>query len=155
MRGLAKKFLGKYLTTPEPEREEDRFDRIQVATCVVLLEIAQTDDEISPAERKTILTILKRDFQLPSEAAEELMEIAQTSREESVGLQEYTQSINENYSREERMRIMESLWKVIYADEGLNRHEDYLIHRLAKLLRLHHEEMIEAKLRVLHGKGAG
>lgn len=151
MRDMAKKFLRKYLAEPEPERQEERFDRIQIATCVVLLEIAQTDDEMSEAETAIIKTILERDFDLPEDAAEELMAIAHASREESVGLHDYTRLICEHYSREDRKRVMESLWKVIYADENLNQHEDYLIHRLAKLLRLDHHEMIEAKLRVLHG----
>ena len=151
MRDITKKFLKRYLSEPVPEQPNARFDRIQIATCVILLEIAQTDDEMSDAERKIIKIILERDFDLPEDAAVELMAIARASREESVGLHEYTRLICEHYSREERKRVMESLWKVIYADQGLNQHEDYLIHRLAKLLRLDHDEMIEAKLRVLHG----
>jgi uncharacterized tellurite resistance protein B-like protein len=45
---------------------------------------------------------------------------------------------------------MESAWKIIYADEKLDKYEDHYVHVLAGLLRLRHEELIEAKLRVLY-----
>jgi len=42
-------------------------------------------------------------------------------------------------------------WRVIYADGRLNAYEDHFVHRLAKLLRLEHEDLIEAKLKVKRG----
>jgi uncharacterized tellurite resistance protein B-like protein len=43
---------------------------------------------------------------------------------------------------------MEAAWEVVYADEKLNSYEDHFVHRLAKLLRLEHADLIEAKLKV-------
>ena len=42
------------------------------------------------------------------------------------------------------------VWEIIYTDGILDKHEDYLVHKLANLLRLSHEQLIEAKLKVLH-----
>jgi uncharacterized tellurite resistance protein B-like protein len=44
------------------------------------------------------------------------------------------------------MRIVEIIWKIAYADGKLDKHEDYLAHKLGKLLRLNHKQLIEAKL---------
>jgi uncharacterized tellurite resistance protein B-like protein len=41
------------------------------------------------------------------------------------------------------------VWRVIYADGKLDKHEDYLVKKIAHLLNLRHREMIDAKLRVL------
>lgn len=124
-------------------------ERIQLATCVILLEVAKSDDEFCSIEKATVSTILKKEFQISQEAAEELMELAHTDREESIDFWQYTNLINKHYSREEKIKIMELVWKVIYADQELNRYEDHLVHKLAKLLRLRHDELIDAKLKVL------
>jgi len=133
-------------TATAPEQKD--FERIQIATCVILLEVATSDDEISTEEKATISEILMQKFKLPGDAIDELLELATEKREASVGLWQFTNLINETFSREEKMKIMESAWEVIYADEKLDKYEDYLIRRLSKLLRLHHEEMIAAKLKV-------
>lgn len=131
-------------------QEQASYDRIQIATCVLLLEVAKSNDEFTSIEQETVSAILKKEFQIPAAAAEELMEIAHEKREQSVGLYEFTSLINEKYTREEKIKIIELAWKVIYADRKLDMYEDHLIHRLAKLLSLRHDELIEAKLRVLY-----
>jgi uncharacterized tellurite resistance protein B-like protein len=128
--------------------EKDRRERIQVATSVVLLEVAKSDDEFSRVEKTTVSAILKKRFDLPDEAIQELLQVAQKSREDSVDLWEFTNLINENYSRDERREILEAAWRVIYADDKLDMHEDHFIHKLAKLLRFEHRDLIAAKLKI-------
>ena len=131
--------------------DKAKLDRVQIATCVILLEVAKSDYEFSSMEKVTVETILKKEFQIPDETIEELKEISKRSREESTDLWEFTTLINENYSREERIKIIEAAWKIIYADKKLDKYEDHLIHILARLLRLRHNELIDAKLKVLYG----
>ena len=138
------------LTAQPAEQEQERFDRVQVATCVILLEVAKYDFELSSIEEETTRALLQHEFSVPEEAIEDLMKIAEEKREESVDLWEFTNVINRNFSREEKLKIMESAWKIIYADKKLDKYEDHYVHVLAGLLRLRHEDLIEAKLRVLH-----
>lgn len=128
--------------------EKDEFERIQVATCVILLEVAKSDDKFSSIEKTTLAAILKKKFNLSSEATEELMRIADKKREESIDIWQFTDLINQNYTKEEKKKIVESAWKIIYADDKLDKYEDHLIHKLAKLLQLKHNDLIEAKLKV-------
>ena len=138
--------------TVQPEQEEPgRFDRIQVATCVILLEVAKFDFDFSSIEKETTKAILKHEFDIPEEAIEDLMKISEEKREDSVDLWEFTNVINQNFSREEKIRIIEAAWKIIYADDKLDKYEDHYVHVLADLLRLRHDELIEAKLQVLYG----
>ena len=145
-----KERLLKGLTAEPIEDTKEKYDRVQVATCVILLEVAKYDFELSSIEEETTKAILKHEFSIPEEAIEDLMKIAEEKREESVDLWEFTNVINQNFSREERMKMMESAWKIIYADEKLDKYEDHYVHVLAGLLRLRHEDLIEAKLRVLY-----
>ncbi len=128
---------------------QDELQRIQIATCVLLIEVARSDDEFSSLEKRTITAILKREFRMSEEIVEELMDIARRKREESIDLWEFTHLINKNYSRKDKIRVIENAWKVIYADEKLDKYEDHLVHKLARLLGLRHSELIERKLKVL------
>jgi len=128
--------------------EQDEFERIQLATCVILLEVAKSDDEFSSIEKTTVAAILQKKFDLSTEDIEELMEMASKRREESIDLWQFTHLINETYTKEEKIKIVEAAWRIIYADDKLDKYEDHFVHKLAKILQLKHNELIEAKLRV-------
>jgi len=123
--------------------------RIALATCVLLLEAARADDEFADVERSHILDTLSRRFDLSQAEAEELIDASLAERDQSADLWHFTHTINEHCTREEKTRIIEEIWRVIYADGTLDAHEDYLIHKLAKLLNLSHPELINAKLTIL------
>ena len=139
------------LAAPPVEEEQALFNRVQIATCVILLEVAKYDDEFSSIEIETTKAILKKDFSISEEDIENLMNVAEEQREESVDLWEFTNVINQNFSNEEKLKIMEAAWKIIYADEVLNKYEDHYVHVLANMLRLRHSDLIDTKLRILHG----
>lgn len=129
-------------------QEQDESERIQIATCIILLEVAKSDDEFLSIEKTTLTAILKKKFKLSAEAAEELMEIADRKREESIDIWEFTHLINKNYTKEEKKKVVEAVWQIIYADEKLDKYEDHFVHKLAKLLQLKHNDLIEAKLKI-------
>jgi uncharacterized tellurite resistance protein B-like protein len=124
------------------------FDRIQVAMCAILLEVAEYDEEFSGVEKTTIGDILKARFDISDAEVADLMKLAARERKESHSLWPFTSYINENFSKAEKKRILEAAWEVIYADDRLSSYEDYFVHKLAKLLRLEHEDLIAAKLKV-------
>ncbi len=143
-----KKVLLKKAEVDIEHQKQVEAERIQVATCIILLEVAKSDDEFSSIEKTTVKAILKKKFDISAEAVEELMEIASKKREESIDLWQFTNLINQNYSKEEKKRIVESAWRVIYADKKLDGYEDHFVHKLAMLLQLDHSDLIEAKLKV-------
>lgn len=124
-------------------------ERIHVATAALLLEMAHTDEEFHQMEEVLIRDILQRKFSLPQEAVSELLQLAQRERQQSLDLFQFAREINQNFSPAEKLEIMETLWRIIYADGVLDKYEDYLVRKLATLLRLSHREMIDAKLRIL------
>jgi uncharacterized tellurite resistance protein B-like protein len=150
---LVRKFFGKSTEKGSPGSKQDSIHDIRIATCAVFLEMAHIDGEFNPAERDSILSILKRHFQLSDDYAATLLEASNQELKRSIDLWQFTNLINENYSREEKIQIIKLIWNLVYTDGKLDQHEDYLVHKLAKLLRLTHHELIDAKLKVLHGEG--
>ncbi|MDH3974551.1 MAG: TerB family tellurite resistance protein [Deltaproteobacteria bacterium] len=128
---------------------ESREQVIQKAACALMIEMANIDDEFSEDEKGRIVAILKKEFDLSEEMAHELIDLSHEELEGSVDLWQFTSLINQNYSPEEKIQLMELVWRVVYADGHLDQHEDYLVKKIAHLLNLRHGEMIDAKLKVL------
>ncbi len=122
---------------------------IRVATCALLLEMSHIDGEFSDSERDHIMSMMKHDHGLSDEEASALMTASQEELQNSVDLWRFASLINQNYSPLEKRKIIETVWRVAYADGHLEKHEDYLIHKLARLFRLPHSRLIEAKMKVM------
>lgn len=129
--------------------EENRFERVQVAACTLLLEVAHSDGHYQSVEAKVVQDLLANTFGLSPTAIAELIEYAQTQREDSSDLFQFAREINAHFSREEKADVMEGIWRVIYADGTLDKYEDALARQLATLLRLDHKDVIDRKLKVL------
>jgi len=145
---MVKKFFGGQ--APEDSGPEgDESHDIRVATCALLLEMAKIDGEFCEEEQQNLVDLLKTNFDLSDEYVRELMDASQRELDGSIDMWRFTNLINQNYSQDEKRGIIEMLWKVVYADGTLDKHEDYLVHKLGQLLRLSHKELIDAKLAVL------
>ena len=124
-------------------------NRLHVAACALLLEMAYADDSFTADERTHIEEIVRRQFGLDESTAKELIELADRERKESVGLHSFTSLINQHYDEGQRMVLAELLWRVVYADGTLSPHESQLAHKLANLLDLRPGYLAEARKRVI------
>ena len=150
MLDVIKRFFSKATTDSEDPGKSDDHD-IKVATCALLVEMARIDESFTEKETETILDILKNTYGVSADHAEALMAEAEKELVESVDLWQFARLINENYSREEKIGIIETLWQVVFVDGKMDKYEDYLMHKMVKLLRLSHKELIDAKLKIIHG----
>jgi uncharacterized tellurite resistance protein B-like protein len=129
--------------------EKSRFERVQVATCALLLEVAHSDGHYQAVEAKIVHDLVADKFNLSASAVAELVDYSHQHREESLDLFQFAREINNHFTREEKADVMEGVWRVIYADGTLDKFEDALARQLATLLRLDHKDVIERKLKVL------
>jgi len=125
------------------------FERIQVATCALLLEVAHSDGHYQSVEAKIVHDLLADTFNLSAGAVAELVDYSRQHRENSTDLFQFAREVNNHFSREEKADVMEGVWRVIYADGTLDKFEDALARQLATLLRLDHKDVIDRKLKVL------
>lgn len=144
---LVKKFFSKRTDDNTGNTRKKSSEDILVSTCVLLLEMSVIDGEFSETEKQKILSILKEEYALPEEYAEALLETSKERLNDSTDLWRFASLINQSYSVEEKERIIEMIWRIAYADGTLEKHEDYLVHKLANLLRLTHKQLINAKLK--------
>ncbi len=62
--------------------------------------------------------------------------------------------INRALSQEDRLRLVEHLWRIAHADDDLHMYEDHLVRKIADLLYVPHVQSMLARQRV-RGEGAG
>ncbi|HUV78723.1 MAG TPA: TerB family tellurite resistance protein [Desulfobacterales bacterium] len=149
MLDVVKRFFSKVTEDESKTIEDQRRHDTRVAACALFVEMASIDETFTQAEMDTILSILKEKYGLSREHADALIAEADKARDESVDLWQFARRINENYSNEEKIEIIETLWRIVYVDGKMDKYEHYLMNKLATLLRLSHEQLIDAKLKVL------
>ncbi|MDI6791093.1 MAG: TerB family tellurite resistance protein [Thermodesulfobacteriota bacterium] len=120
---------------------------IQVATCAVLLEAAMADNELSVEEVDHVHGVLRQLYNLDAASIDELMKMTYKEKAKAIDLWQFTNLINQHYNLEQKLLLMEHIWRVILTDGTLDKFEDYLARKLKLLLRLEHKQWIEAKMR--------
>lgn len=137
-------FTGSVTSNHKTERDK----KIEIAACALFIEMAQVDGEFTDDERKFILSEMKKTFDLDEECANNLMDLAEKKVKESVSVYEFTTIINTTFSNDEKLDLIQNLWKLIYRDNKLSAYEDQLIKRIAGNLNIEHKDIISAKLLV-------
>lgn len=145
---MLKRIVG-LLSSPAKEEPREEEQRIQLATCVLLLEIAHADGDFQRDEEELIGELLEKHFRIDPETAAELLELAHDLRTESHDLHQFTRDINSNFDQREKEQIIESFWRLVYADGHLDHFEEALMRQLGSLVGLSHRQLIDAKLKVL------
>ncbi|HKJ80482.1 MAG TPA: TerB family tellurite resistance protein [Ignavibacteriaceae bacterium] len=139
------------ILTAAPERANSGYGmqkKLQVATCALYFEMAKADDKFTDVEHKKIISMMKEEFDLGEEDVDELIQQTKESIRRSVSIYEFTTIIDQNLPRDEKLKLMKNLWRLIYLDGKLDKYEDNLVKRIGDMLKLEHKEVIESKLLV-------
>jgi uncharacterized tellurite resistance protein B-like protein len=134
-------------------REAPRHDPLQLATAAILLEIGWADGSLSDSEDHDLVDYLRRAFHLQEDDARALERAAEEIRGKTIDHFALTNFIRRNASLEERIDIVKTMWRIVFADGKLTDYENYLVRKLADLLGLEHPTMIEAKVAVMRSLG--
>ncbi len=147
---LMQRFKGDLMRDANPARPHDP---MRLATAAVLLEIGYADGTLTPDEDTDLLGYLQRAFALGEDDARDLVNAAQEIRSRTIDHFAMTQYIRTHATLEERIEIVRTMWRMVYADGKLTDYENYLVRKLADLLGLEHHVMIQAKVGVLRELG--
>ncbi|MES9990752.1 MAG: TerB family tellurite resistance protein [Candidatus Thiodiazotropha sp.] len=145
-----KDFFDNYLLPESEEGGEQLQQPIRLAVVVLLIEIAESDYENAPEERHAILSAIQKQFGLNRVSAEQLITLAKQEHDNSTDYFQFTRLINEHYSAEQKVKIVEAFWRVAFADQALHHYEEHVIRRLADLIHVSHSDFIAAKHRVMN-----
>jgi len=120
----------------------------RLAAVALLVHAAGIDGDVSQRERDKLHTVVKRRFDLDDKLADELIDRATAAEHEAVDLYHFTKLLTRVLDEEGRAKIIEMMWKIVYADGERDELEDNLLWRAADLMGVSPRERIELRQRI-------
>jgi uncharacterized tellurite resistance protein B-like protein len=135
--------LGVAAGEESPQREQAR----NLAVAALLVEVLRADYDVSGPERRQVLDSIRGILGLDAGQCETLLELAEQRVDAAHDLHQFTSEVNRAFSADEKVGLVEQLWRVAQADATVHKYEEHLIRRISDLLHVPHRQFIAAKLR--------
>ena len=136
------------LLPPAPGTDPATTDHaLQLATAVMLVEVMRADTSFHADERRAVLAALRDKFALHEDEAQRLAELGETTARDATDWFSFTSHINERFEMPQKLRMIEYMWRVAYADGHLSEHERHVMWRIADLLHVPQGAYVHARMR--------
>jgi uncharacterized tellurite resistance protein B-like protein len=109
--------------------------------------VVRGDGDIAPAERAALLAAIDAKFGLAPAEAAALVDLAEQESRLANDYYQFTSLINRSFSQAQKLRLIEMMWQVAYADSTLSANEQHVLRKVAELLHVPHGDYIAAKMR--------
>lgn len=123
-------------------------DDARVAVAALLVHMIRIDGVVTEDETASIRTALDTQFDLSGGDLDEVLEEAQRRDDEAVDLYGFTSILKGKLSEEERVEVIELLWRAVFADGVVNELEDNMVWRTAELLGVSSRDRMILRKRV-------
>lgn len=128
--------------------EEFGPDDYRLAAAALLVHVMAVDGRDQEAERDKLRSILQHQFDLDDEQTDTLIAAATAADREAIDLYRFTSLINRTLDDAGRLRLVEMMWEIVYADGKMNEFEDNIVWRAADLLHISQHDRIAMRRRV-------
>ena len=118
---------------------------VELTASVLAYEIARSDGKISASEEQLLLEEVSKISRKVGKDEKEIIDIIEIYSKDSISFHDFIKDINEYYSMEEKLSLIEFLWDVAYADSKLDVDEERLIRRVASLINLKDINLLKLK----------
>jgi uncharacterized tellurite resistance protein B-like protein len=139
-----------------PAHESGDFDDTGylLAATALLVHVISLDGEPSEVERRKLHSLIESRFRLDPGTADRLIASATRVEGEAVDLYHFTSVIMRSVNEGGRLRIIEMMWELVYADGEVSEFEDNVVWRAADLLGISSRDRLDLKHRVAARRSA-
>lgn len=148
-----KRFL-KQAVTGEQGKLDFAEDDHRLAAAALLVHLVSVDGVVDDKEREALNEVLRRNYQLTPEMTAELIAAAQQRDDEAVDLFGFTSVLKRDLEIEERLKVLEMMWEIVYADGIVHEFEDNTIWRVAELLGISSRDRLALRRKVAGARDA-
>lgn len=145
---ILKTFFEQKLNPEEAESEAQRLKAYELAGAALMVELMKSDHQLDERESQEFIKVLEETFALEPQEVDQIVQLAHEQADHATSLYEFTRLINDNYAYQDKIQLIENLWRLAFADDTLDKYEEGMIRRVADLLHVSHGDFIQAKLRV-------
>jgi len=144
-----KSFFEKNLTKKEEEEAPSSAKgRVDLTCAALLVEVMNSDHELDEREHQEFMAVLQQSYNIAESDLEELIQLAKDEAFEATSLYEFTKLINDSYNYEQKVELIENMWRIAFSDKRLDKYEDHLIRKVSELIYVSHSDFIKTKLKV-------
>lgn len=118
---------------------------LELTASVLAYEIARSDGEISAEELSTLMEEIEKISEKIGKDKFEILKIVELYSKDSVSFHEFIEDINGNYSKEQKISLLDFMWRTAYADGKLDTDEERLVRRVADLINIKDIEVLKLK----------
>ena len=128
----------------EVSNEELEFNP-ELIGCALAYEVAVSDGEIDDGELHKIQSeIVKKSKELGLDP-DEIFKTIEYHNAESISFNNFINQINDSFSQDQKIQMIEFLWQTAYADNILDVDEERLIRRIADMIRIKDMKVLKLK----------
>jgi uncharacterized tellurite resistance protein B-like protein len=124
-------------------------DDYRVAAAALLVHVATLDHDLTDSTRQKLSALLKAQFSLTDALTDELIEAAVAADRDAVDFYHFTHMLMRTLDEKGRLRVVEMLWKMAFADGAISEFEDNVMWRVADLLAVSPHERIALRQQVV------
>jgi len=121
--------------------------RLRLAAAVLMVSVVRADHESQPDERRELEGSLTRALDLEDGQAAVVVRAAEEAIARGVRFPLVLARLARECSTAQKLRLVEALWAIAFADAELAGHEEYLVRKIAVQLGLHTADLVETKVR--------
>jgi uncharacterized tellurite resistance protein B-like protein len=129
----------------QPVEETKNNFEVELTASMLAYEIARSDGDISESELSLLYDEIKKISAKVGKKEDKILEIIEEYSRNSVSFYEFINDINKDYSKEDKLSLIQFLYDVAYADKILEVGEERLIRRIADLIKIKDIEVLKIK----------
>ena len=118
---------------------------VELTASILAYEIARSDGDISEPELSLLYDEIKKISTKVGKKEDRIMEIIEEYSKNRVSFNEFINDINKDYTKEDKLSLIQFLFDVAYADKILEVNEERLIRRIADLINIKDIEVLKIK----------
>ncbi|HET8646720.1 MAG TPA: TerB family tellurite resistance protein, partial [Vicinamibacteria bacterium] len=128
-----------------PALRPDRY--LQLSAAALMVSVLRADRESRTDEHRVLERAIGRVLGVGAEVAARVIRFAEEKLTDQVPFRNFVRLLDQGCTAEEKRHVLESLWRIAYADAELEAHEEYLIRKVCEHLHLTKADLVEAKIR--------
>ena len=132
-------------TKKDNKKTESPSFELELTASVLAYEIARSDGKISAEELSTLMEEIEKISEKVGKDKFEILKTVELYSKDSVSFHEFIEDINDNYTKSEKISLIDFMWRTAYADGMLDTDEERLVRRVADLINIKDIEVLKLK----------
>jgi uncharacterized tellurite resistance protein B-like protein len=134
--------------TADSDSSEGMINKIDLICAALMIEVMDSDHQLDDREHEEFLRVLQEQYKVSEEDLHDISALAQEEARQATSLYEFTRLINDEYDYQQKVSLIENMWRIAFSDEKLDKYEDHLIRKVSELIYVKHSDFIRSKLNV-------